>query len=139
MPKKSGRGRSPAERVSLGVSLLIVGLIIVLICYTWITGDNNPPILSVTKSQVRQVEGQYYVPFTVTNAGGKTAESVEIVAQLLWKNEITEIGRQEVDFLSHQEKRSGEFIFSKNPQQGELTLRVASYKLPCAILIKNIN
>ncbi|MEM8720097.1 MAG: TIGR02588 family protein [Cyanobacteria bacterium P01_G01_bin.39] len=130
MPKKSGRGRSPAERVSLGVSLLIVGLIIVLICYTWITGDNNPPILSVTKSQVRQVEGQYYVPFTVTNAGGKTAESVEIVAQLLWKNEITEIGRQEVDFLSRQEKRSGEFIFSKNPQQGELTLRVASYKLP---------
>lgn len=130
MPKKSGRGRSPAERVSLGISLFIVGLIIVLICYTWITGDNNPPVLSVSKSQVRQVEGQYYVPFTVTNAGGKTAESVEIVAQLLWKNEITEIGRQEVDFLSRQENRSGEFIFSKNPQQGELTIRVASYKLP---------
>ncbi|MEM7593384.1 MAG: TIGR02588 family protein [Cyanobacteria bacterium P01_A01_bin.83] len=130
MPKKSGRERSPAERVSLGISLFIVGLIIVLICYTWITGDNNPPVLFVSQSQARQVEGQYYVPFTVTNAGGKTAESVEIVAQLLWNNEVTEIGRQEVDFLSRQEKRSGEFVFSKNPQQGELTIRVASYKLP---------
>ncbi|WP_019504013.1 TIGR02588 family protein [Pleurocapsa sp. PCC 7319] len=123
--------RSLAEKVSFGISLSIVGIIVALVCYTWITGDNNPPILSVTTdSNIRQVNQQYYIPFTVNNYGGETAESVEIVANLLFKDRIAETGRQQIDFLSREEKRSGEFIFSHDPQQGELTIRVASYKLP---------
>ena len=129
MPKNL-RQRSLAEKVSFSVSLSIVGIIIALICYTWVTGDSNPPILSVTESRVRQVNSQYYVPFTVTNYGGETAESVEIVAKLTLSREIVETGRQQIDFLSRKEERSGEFIFSKDPQQGKLVIRVASYKLP---------
>ena len=122
--------RSLAEKVSFSVSLFIVGIIIFLISYTWITGDDNPPILSVTLSpNIRQIDGQYYVPFTVSNSGGKTVESVEVVAQLSDLQNI-EIGRQQVDYLSRQEKRSGEFLFSRDPQQGTLLVRVASYKLP---------
>ena len=123
--------RSLAERVSFGISLFIVGLIVALVCYTWITGDTQPPILLVTtEANIRQVNQQYYVPFTVTNSGGETAESVEVVAKLSFKNGTMETGRQQIDFLSRQEKRSGEFIFNRNPQHGELTMRVASYKLP---------
>jgi uncharacterized protein (TIGR02588 family) len=123
-------GRSLAEKVSFGISLSIVGIIIALILYTWITGDTNPPVLAVTTTQTRQVAQQYYVPFTVTNWGGETAEAVEIVGELSLPGGKTETGMQEIDFLSRQEKRSGEFIFSQNPQQGELTVRVASYRLP---------
>lgn len=64
------------------------------------------------------------------NYGGKTAESVEIVARLVVQNNIVETGRQEIDFLSRNEQRSGEFIFSRDPQQGDLKIRVASYRLP---------
>ena len=131
MPNKNLLRRSFSERVSLGLSLFIVGIIVSLVCYTWITGDNNPPILNVTtRSQIREVDRQYYVSFTVTNDGSETAESVEIVAELFLPGQIMETGRQEIDFLSRKEKQSGEFIFSKNPQQGELNIRVASYKLP---------
>ncbi|MDJ0590467.1 MAG: TIGR02588 family protein [Pleurocapsa sp. MO_226.B13] len=130
MPNKSGR-RSPAEQVSFGVSLFIISTIVFLVCYAWKTGDNEPPILSVTTSSiVREAERQYYVPFTVTNSGGETVESVEVVAELLVNNQIAETGRQQIDFLSRREERKGEFVFSRDPRQEKLIVRVASYKLP---------
>ena len=129
MPTNSQR-RSLAEKVSFSISLFIVGVIVALVCYIWVTGDTNPPILSVSTSKIRQVNQQYYVPFTVSNSGGKTAHTIEVVGELAIAQQTLEIGRQEIDFLSRQEERSGEFIFSRNPQQGELTVRVASYKQP---------
>lgn len=122
--------RTLAEKVSFSVSLSIVGIVIALVCYIWITGDTNPPILAVTTAEVRQVDRQYYVPFTVSNFGGKTANSVEVVAQLLSDSLTIETGRQQIDFLSGKEERSGEFIFSRDPRRGELTIRIASYKQP---------
>ena len=127
---KNPQRRSLAEKVSFSISLFIVGIIVSLVCYIWITGETNPPILAVRTSSVRQVDQQYYVPFTVGNYGGKTARSVEVVGELSQAQKTLEIGRQEIDFLSRQEERSGEFIFSHNPQQSELTVRVASYKQP---------
>ena len=130
MSQKKPR-RSLAERVSFSISLFIVSVIFFLVCFAWIKRDNNPPVLSViTGTDIRQIEQQYYVPFTVENSGGETVEAVEIVAKLLLDNSENEIGRQEVDFLSRQEQRSGEFIFNHNPQNGQLVVRVASYKLP---------
>lgn len=125
------RHKSFAERVSLGISLFIVGILVYLIGYTWVTGDNNPPILTVTtQANIRKVARQYYVPFTVTNSGGETAESVEIMAKLLLPRQAGETGRQQINFLSRQEEKSGEFIFTKDPRKGDLTVRVTSYKLP---------
>lgn len=123
--------QSLAEKVSLFLSLSIVAAIVILIGYTWLTGDTNPPTLSVTTgTNIRQAERQYYVPFTVSNLGGSTAESVEVVAQLLLNDGNRERGSQQINFLSRKEQRNGEFIFTHNPQQGQLTIRVASYKLP---------
>lgn len=129
MPQNPLR-RSLAEKVSFSVSLSIVGIIVALVCYTWLTGDTNPPILSVTTTEIRQVNRQYYVPFTVSNFGGETANSVEIVARLFIAPATIETGRQQIDFLSRQEERTGEFIFSRDPSQGELTIRIASYQEP---------
>ena len=129
MPKNPWR-RSLAEKVSFSVSLSIVGIIIALVCYIWVTGDTNPPVLSVTTAEVRQINQQYYVPFTVVNSGGETANSVEVVAQLASDSTTVETGKQQIDFLSRKEERSGEFIFSRDPRQGELSVRVASYQQP---------
>ena len=111
--QKNYRHRSFAERISFGISLFIVAILVSLVCYTWITGDNNPPILTITtQSNIRQADRQYYVPFTVTNDGGSTAESVEIIAELFLPGQIAESGRQQINFLSRQEEQSGEFIFT---------------------------
>jgi uncharacterized protein (TIGR02588 family) len=123
--------QSSAEKVSFLLSLSIVAAIAILIGYTWLTGDTNPPTLSVTTgTNIRQAEEQYYVPFTLSNVGGSTAESVEVIAQLLLNDGDRETGSQQFDFLSRKEQRNGEFIFTHNPQQGQLIIRVASYKLP---------
>jgi uncharacterized protein (TIGR02588 family) len=64
------------------------------------------------------------------NSGGDTAESVQIMAELMIDGKVTETGEQQIDFLSSGESEEGAFIFTKNPRQGQLNLRVGSYKLP---------
>lgn len=122
---------SIAELVLFSLASFILSIIIGLVIYSWMNGENNPPVLSVNlASEIRSVNGQFYVPFAVTNTGGITAESVEIVAKLYIKGKVEESGQQEVTFLSGGEVQEGAFIFSKNPQDGKLIVRVASYKLP---------
>ncbi|MBE9041796.1 TIGR02588 family protein [Oscillatoriales cyanobacterium LEGE 11467] len=123
--------RSIAERVSFYLSLSLLALVVSLIVYSWIDREDRPPILSIElRSEIRQVDGQFYVPFNVTNRGGKTAESVEVVAQLSCPDGVEESGSQQFKFLSSGETRAGAFIFSHNPEPSQLQVRVASYKLP---------
>ncbi|YAF97258.1 MAG: TIGR02588 family protein [Nodularia sp. CChRGM 3473] len=123
--------RSLAEWITFGISLSILVVVIGLVGYMWLNEKNQPPILSVHKKQtIREIEGNFYVPFEIVNTGGETAESVQIIAELQIADKVVETGEQQIDFLSDGEKEEGAFIFSKNPLQGQLTVRVASYKLP---------
>ena len=123
--------RSLAEWVTFSIATLILTGIVGLVCYTWVNDKHEPPILSVTnKQKIREVNGQFYVPFEIINTGGETAESVQIMAELKINNEVTETGEQQIDFLSRSEKEEGAFVFRTDPRKGQLTLRVASYKSP---------
>lgn len=124
--------RSLAEWVSFAIATCIVALLVGLVLYDWATQKNQPPILSVTPKgrEIRQAQDQFYVPFEITNTGGKTAESVQIIAELSVNGKVEESGEQQIDFLSGGETEEGAFVFTRNPQDGELTVRVASYKLP---------
>ncbi|MFE1743716.1 TIGR02588 family protein [Coleofasciculus sp. H7-2] len=124
--------RSPAEWVSFAIATCIVALLVGLVLYDWVTQKNQPPILSVTtkEREIRQNQQQFYIPFEVTNIGGKTAESVQIIAELRVNGKVEETGEQQIDFLSGGEKEEGAFVFSRNPRDGELVVRVSSYKLP---------
>jgi uncharacterized protein (TIGR02588 family) len=123
--------RSIAEWVTFSAASFILAVIVGLVGYTWLTDKNQPPVVSVTNKQtIREQDGQFYVPFEVVNTGGDTAESVQIIAELKIDGKVAETGEQQIDFLSGNEKEEGAFIFSQNPNQGNLTIRVASYKLP---------
>jgi uncharacterized protein (TIGR02588 family) len=123
--------RTPAEWVSLGIASLILAFIVSLVGYTWLNDRHEPPILSLSNKQpIREVNGQFYVPFELVNQGGETAESVQVMAELEINGEVVEEGEQQIDFLSRGEKEEGAFIFSRDPRNGKLILRVASYKLP---------
>lgn len=128
---KTEQPRSIAEWVTFSIASLILAFIVSLVSYTWINEKNQPPILSVTKKEtIREIDGQFYVPFEVVNTGEDTAESVQIMAELLIDGKVAESGEQQIDFLSSGESEEGAFVFSQNPRQGELNLRVGSYKLP---------
>lgn len=124
--------RSRAEWITFGIASSLLAIVVGLVGYTWLDErQQRPPILSVLNTEtIRAAEGQFYVPFTVTNSGGKTAESVQIAAELRVGGAISEAATVEINFLSNDEKAEGAFIFSRDPRQGKLTLRVASYKLP---------
>ncbi|MEH2451357.1 TIGR02588 family protein [Nostoc sp.] len=131
MTKTEQQPRSIAEWVTFSVASLILAIIVSLVGYTWLNEKNQPPILSVTKKEtIWEIGGQFYVPFEVVNTGGDTAESVQIMAELLINGKVTETGEQQIDFLSNGEREEGAFVFSQNPRQGQLNLRVGSYKLP---------
>ena len=123
--------RTPAEWVTFAIACSILSILIGLVVYNWLTKKQEPPIISVTRNTpIRQTQGQFYVPFTVTNTGGETAESVQIIAELRVNGEVLESGDQQIDFLSSGETQEGAFIFSRNPSQGQLIVRSSSYKLP---------
>lgn len=125
------RQRIRPEWITFTIASLIVAIIVGLVLFIWVTQNDQPPLLSVTvDSEIRQEQGQYYVPFSITNTGGGTAESVQVIGELRVNGEVEEQGEQQIDFLSSNEKEEGAFIFQRDPNQAELLIRVASYKLP---------
>lgn len=123
--------RTIAEWITFGAATCILSGIVGLVLYTGLTDKQQAPMLSVqTKEAIRQANGKYQVPFEITNDGDKTAESVQILAELKVNNGVEQTGEQQIDFLSSQEKEEGAFIFDADPNKGELKIRVASYKLP---------
>ncbi|AFY66023.1 TIGR02588 family protein [Geitlerinema sp. PCC 7407] len=123
--------RSFAEWVSFAIAAAIIASVLGLVAYTWATGDTQPPVLETEITpEVRQAGSQFYIPFSVTNTGGGTAESVQVIAELRVNGEVIETGEQQFDFLSGGEKAEGAFVFQRDPAQGDLSLRVASYSLP---------
>ena len=123
--------RSVAEWISFTIALCLLGTLIGFVIYSWASIQDKPPILQVKlQSDIRQEEKQFYIPFDATNIGGGTVKSVQVIAELSIDGEIIETGQTKIDFLSSGEISSGVFIFSRNPIQGELIVRVASYQLP---------
>jgi len=125
-----GQRRTPAEQVTFGIALSILALTIGLVVYVWLFTPQGEPVLQITQGTLRQQDGYFYVPFTVENTGGNTAEMVQVIGELSIAGQVVEDGEQQIDFLSGGETAEGAFIFSRNPEEGELTLRVASYKEP---------
>ncbi|MGB6296840.1 MAG: TIGR02588 family protein [Rivularia sp. (in: cyanobacteria)] len=129
---KQQQKRTVAEWLTFSVASFILIGVVGLVSFTWIKQPSQkPPLLVVTNNKpLRKVNGQYYIPFEVVNQGGETAASVQVIAELRIKGKVEETGEQQIEFLSRKEKETGAFIFSKNPEEGELQLRVASYKSP---------
>ncbi len=122
--------QSVAEKISFVIASVILLAVLGGVGYLWVRDRNqDPPVLQVT-SKTTQREGRYYVPFTVTNVGGETAAAVQVVAELRVEGALVEWGDQQIDFLSSQEEVEGSFLFLRNPNAGELTVRVASYQSP---------
>ncbi|NJL44996.1 MAG: TIGR02588 family protein [Leptolyngbyaceae cyanobacterium SM2_3_12] len=123
--------RSRAEWVTFLAAMLILWGLVGLILYDWYVNQNRLPAFAVAVSDtVRMTDDRYYLPFTVTNTGGSIARTVQVIAELHIPGKADETGEQQIDFLSGHEQKGGSFIFTHDPQVGELVVRVASYRLP---------
>lgn len=124
------QNRNCAEWITFFISSCILLALIGLILYDWLLSQQSPPVLQVkTESVVEIREGQFYQPFVLKNVGGSFAESVQVIASLtIHPPDDIEVGEQEISFLAAGEKTSGYFVFTHDPRQGELNVRVASYR-----------
>lgn len=123
--------RSFAEWLNFSIAIAIIMVLIALVIYSWRSREDKPPILSLTVAEnIRESQGQFYVPFTVTNTGGTAVQSAQVIGELRVARTVEETGEQQIAFLAGGESASGAFIFTRNPAEGEVVIRVASYKLP---------
>lgn len=90
--------RSLAEWISFTIASILLSIVVALVIYSWVTIQDKPPILNVkTDSDLRQVERQFYLPIEVTNSGGGTVESVEVLAELSSEGKIVETGQIQIN------------------------------------------
>ncbi|HMQ30911.1 MAG TPA: TIGR02588 family protein [Chloroflexaceae bacterium] len=124
-------GRPLAEWVSFGVAAALLAVVVGLVGYLWWRVPPTPPVLTISQSgPIRREGAQHYVPFTVANGGGATADAVVVRAELRVGGEVVEEGEQEFSFLSGGEREEGAFVFTRDPGAGALELRVVGYRLP---------
>ena len=123
--------RSLAEWFTFALSACILLGLVGLIVFDWQANQSRPPAFAVEITDTARIaNGRYYVPFAITNTGGRIARTVQVTAALQLPSGEQEAGEQQIDFLSGQERKRGSFVFTHDPQSGELLVRVASYRLP---------
>ncbi len=132
--KRAGSGwaaRSSAEWVAFGIASAVLLFIAGAVAFEWVGDEGRPATLEVERvGPPRRAGEQFYVTATVTNSGDRTAEGVQVIAEIERAGEIVEDGDQTIDFLAGGESEQVVFVFSENPASGELIVRAASYVKP---------
>jgi uncharacterized protein (TIGR02588 family) len=125
-------GRSVAEWTTLAIGAALILGLVGLVTYLYVSGNNRPPVVEAKPldQEIRREAGAYYVPITVTNQGGRTAEEVVIQAELSTSEEAPEVAEFTIDFLAGGETVEGTVVFSADPSAGELTVDVVSFLTP---------
>lgn len=124
--------RTTAERITLLISALIIIGIVALAAWTSYRVGDDPSIVTIEPNfeTVREENGMYYLPITISNDGGLTAQDVTVSAELDTGDGQPETAEVTIAFLAGGEHESAALIFSSNPAEGELTIRPASYLHP---------
>lgn len=122
MKRKKGKSRS--EIVSLAVALaLLIALLGTLVRMS--LQEEKPPSFSVSLAQAREEGGMFYLPFTVSNDGTRTAREVVVRAS---NGNGGETAEAIFDYLPGKSSEEGSFVFHTLPQNPDV--RVVSFQNP---------
>ena len=121
--------RSTAERVTFGVALAVL-LVLVGLIVSQIPGSKQPASPRVKVGDPIERDGHYEVPVEVENIGESTAENVQIDATLTMDDDDEQTADQTIDFLAAGETEEVVFLFDDDPSSGELEVRVGGFSVP---------
>lgn len=132
--KRHGRARhaperTPVEWVTFAVACTILAVVAVLVGLR--LGDDQRPArpTAVVDGPARPVPGGHEITVEVRNHGERTAQDIQVRAELTIHGDTAEIDQQ-VMFLAGDEAEDLRFVFEDDPAQGELTIRVTGYATP---------
>jgi uncharacterized protein (TIGR02588 family) len=125
------RGRTTAEWITLGISVLIIASLVGLLSFIYFTSGTRSPVIKLEAKleEVRREGEEYYLPITVTNEGERTAQDVEVELSLDTGEGDPETVGFTVQFLAGGESDYETAVFSSDPSQGELS-HVISFSTP---------
>lgn len=123
-------GRTTAERVSMAISLAVVMAVLAGIGSLLLRPDAADANFVLEVAAVRERGLDHHVLVRVRNDGDRTVENVQVVAALRIDGEEPLEGEQLVLFLAPSTEEEVVFVFNRDPNEGTLDLRVASYATP---------
>ncbi|MBW3634771.1 MAG: hypothetical protein KY456_17265 [Chloroflexi bacterium] len=130
---RGARRRSVAEWVTLSLSVLVVGaLVVVALVEESRRQEGDQVALQVTFDTERAAaRGEsYYVPYTVQNTGSEAISSAEIWIDVYDGEQLVEAAEVIVQFLPLQGRQDGVFVTTHDPASLSLESRVESIQFP---------
>ena len=119
--------RTPAEWVSLAVSLLLLACVVGAIIWLWVKEPAGPPRFEVERAAVRVEAGLYHLPVAVTNVGGEAAGQVRVEGRLSTGGQ-EERPATTIEFLPVRAREEAVLIFRGDPSGA--SVEVVSYQRP---------
>ena len=121
-------GHTPAEWITLLISSALILAVVAAVGYFTIARGNLPPTFRVEPqtAETRVVEGQYYLPVTVTNTGDKPAQEVRVRVDVQ-SDSATETSVFTLDLLAPGAHEEGVVVFSHDPTAGDVRAVVESF------------
>jgi uncharacterized protein (TIGR02588 family) len=133
MTERATRRKSIAEWVTLSLSVLVVGaLIVVALVEESQRQDGDGPALQVTFDTERATaRGQsFYIPYTVINTGSQAISSAEIWIEVYDGEQVVESAEINVQFLPLHGKQDGMFVTTQDPTSHSVRGRIESLQFP---------
>jgi uncharacterized protein (TIGR02588 family) len=121
--------KNALEWAVFAVSAVVIAALLATLAYHETTRPDSPPDLRVEAVGDRATAGGHAVTLQVRNLGGTTAATVTIEAVLAGRG-TNERGQVVLPFVPAGSTRTGEVLFSRKPEPGELTVRVSGYERP---------
>lgn len=130
--KSDNSERSVAEWTTLGISSAILLGIISMVLWFAFTQSDQPPIISVEPllTEIRHDETGYYVPVVIQNHGDETVADAMIEGELIIQGQESETSEITIGFLAAGEEEHGTLVFQNDPEDGDFTVSIRSFKKP---------
>ena len=128
--KKEGAQTSRQTQwlAALGV-LFVLGSFALLLRESFVGGQPTAEI-SIRVDEIRPSTHGYLVSLKINNAGKATAASLGVEGVLTRGGADVETSLVTVDYVAAGSERDAALFFSKDPRQGELTVRAKGYIEP---------
>jgi uncharacterized protein (TIGR02588 family) len=133
MTERAARRKSLAEWVTLSLSVLVVGALIVVALVEEarrLEGDGASLQITFDTEQAAVRDETFYIPYTVTNTGSEAISSAEIWIDIYDGERVVESAEINVQFLPLQGTQDGTFVTTRDPASHALRSRVESLQFP---------
>ena len=127
---KQHQKTSALEWIIAVVGLILVTGAIGFMIYEAALQEKQPPNFVFEIASPMKTSNGFLVKFELENTGDETAAAVEVEGELTRGEESVEKSSATLTYAPSHSKREGGLLFTKNPNEFELTIRVAGYEKP---------